>query len=132
MGADHIKAAPECARSKLVSDMVIVDGWAYVSGLQPIDLAHDGEPLPETVEDQTRKVLSNLQVLLKAAGLGKEHVVKVHVSLVDFPRFYERMNGAYLGFFPSNALPARSCAGVTHLTRSALVEMDFVLRMPPR
>jgi 2-iminobutanoate/2-iminopropanoate deaminase len=39
------------------------------------------------------------------------------------------MNSAYVGFFPADHLPVRSCVGVAQLTRGALVEMDFVLRV---
>ncbi len=117
-------------RARLQSDVVIADGWGFVSGLLPIDLGNDRVPLPEMVEAQTRKVLANLETLLREAGLGKNGVVSVRIALVDFERLYERMNSAYAGFFPSHALPARSCVGVSHLPRGALVAMDVVLRVP--
>jgi 2-iminobutanoate/2-iminopropanoate deaminase len=119
------------ARAALASDIVLVDGWGYLSGLSPIDLADDRVPLPEGVERQTRKIFANLEVLLHKAGLGRENVVSVRVSLVEFPRLYERMNEAYAGFFPADRLPARSCVGVSHLIRGAQVEMDFVLSATP-
>lgn len=130
MTTRYITANEDCARARLASDIVIVDGWGFVSGQQPIDLEDDRVPLPEMVEAQTRKILANLEMLLAKAGLSKEHVVSVRVSLMDFKRLYERMNSAYVEFFPAGSLPARSCVGVAHLTRSALVEMDFVLRVP--
>jgi 2-iminobutanoate/2-iminopropanoate deaminase len=37
------------------------------------------------------------------------------------------MNAVYLGFFQDERLPARSCIGVSALTRGAQVEMDFVV-----
>jgi enamine deaminase RidA (YjgF/YER057c/UK114 family) len=46
------------------------------------------------------------------------------VSLVDLPRFYERMNAGYAGFFAPGRLPARSCIGVAALPRGALVALD--------
>ena len=88
-------------------------------------------PLPEGIERQTRKIFANLEVLLQKAGLGKENVVAVRVSLVEFPRLYERMNEAYAGFFAPDRLPARSCVGVSHLTRGAQIAMDFVLSATP-
>jgi 2-iminobutanoate/2-iminopropanoate deaminase len=118
-------------RARLTSDVVVIDGWATIAGLQPIDLTDDRVALPESIEAQTAKVLANLEVLLRAAGLGKEHVVSVRVSLVDLPRLYERMNAAYVGFFPPERLPARSCVGVAALSRSALIEIDVLARRPP-
>jgi 2-iminobutanoate/2-iminopropanoate deaminase len=120
------------SRARLVSDIALVDEWAVMAGVQPIDLDNDRVPLADGIEGQTRKVLANLDRLLQAAGLRKEHVFSVRVSLVDFPRLYERMNLAYVEYFPPDRLPARSCVGVTALSRGALVEMDFMVRRPLR
>jgi 2-iminobutanoate/2-iminopropanoate deaminase len=120
------------SRARLASDIVLVDDWAVIAGVQPIDLDNDRVALADGIEGQTRKVLANLDRLLQVAGLRQEHVVWVRVSLVDFSRLYERMNLAYVEYFPSDRLPARSCIGVTALTRGALVEMDFMVRRPQR
>ena len=127
----HLSVRPAAARAKLGSDVVVVDGWGFISGLGPIDLEDDRAPLPEGVERQTKKIFANLDALLRAAGLAKEDVVSVRVSLVEFPRLFERFNVAYTGYFAADRLPARSCVGVSHLTRGAQVEMDFVLRTRP-
>jgi enamine deaminase RidA (YjgF/YER057c/UK114 family) len=91
-------------------------------------LNDDAVALPEYIEDQTAKVLTNLSAILVAAGLTKDHVVSVRVSIIDYERLFARMNAAYVGFFNANRLPARSCVGVAALTRGASVEMDFVVR----
>ena len=106
-----------------------VDGWGFLSGIGPVDLDNPAVALPEAVEDQTRKILSNLEKLLKKRGLGREHVVSVRIHLVEFKRFHERMNRAYEGVLGA-ARPARSCIGVSALTRGALVEMDFIVKEP--
>ena len=117
----------QSARAKLASDVVLVNGWGIVSGVGPVDLENDRVPLPEGIEKQTKKVLANLETLLKAAGLGREHVVAARVYLVEAPRLLERLNSAYVGFFAADRLPARTVIGVSHLTRGSQVEMDFVL-----
>jgi 2-iminobutanoate/2-iminopropanoate deaminase len=122
----------QSARARLASDIVLADEWAVMAGVQPIDVDNDRVPLADGIEGQTRQVLANLERLLQAAGLRKEQVLSVRVSLVDFPRLYQRMNLAYVEYFPPDRLPARSCVGVTALTRGALVEMDFMVRRPPR
>lgn len=132
MAADFITTGTSAARARLGSDVVLADGWGFVASLEPVDLDNDRTPLPEQVEAQTRKVLDNLERVLAAAGLAKEHVVAVRVALVDLPRLYERMNQAYAGFFRADRLPARSCIGVAALPRGALVAMDFVVRAPQR
>ena len=124
-------ANPGAARAALASDIVLVNGWGFISGLSPIDLADDRVPLPEGIERQTRKIFANLDVLLQKAGLAKENVVAVRVSLVEFPRLYERMNEAYAGFFAAELLPVRSVVGVSHLPRGTQIAMDFVLSATP-
>ena len=126
-----IAAPPRAARARYASDIVLAGGWGVIAGLGPIDLEDDSAPLPEGIERQTKKILANLEILLRAAGLGREHVVSVRVSLVEFARLCERMNAAYADFFPPDRLPARSVVGVSQLTRGAQVEMDFVLFAKP-
>src|SRR6266568_2589191 len=82
----RVAANPGTARATLASDIVLVNGWGFLCGVLPIDLADDRVPLPEGVERQTRKIFANLEVVLQRAGLAKETVVSVRVSLVEFPR----------------------------------------------
>ncbi len=105
-------------------------GWGFVSGVGPADLENPAVALPESVEDQTRKIFSNLEQLLSRRGLGRRNVVSVRIHLVEFKRFHERMNRVYEGFFEGSQAPARSCIGVAALTRGALVEMDFIVKEP--
>lgn len=114
-------------RATVGSDIVLVNGWGITSGLGPVELENDRAPLPEGIERQTAKTLSNLEILLTASGLARENVVAVRVYLVDAPRLLERMNAAYVGFFPADRMPARTVIGVNYLTRGSQVEMDFVL-----
>ena len=55
---------------------------------------------------QTKVVLDNATELLKAAGMGTEHVVSSKVYLTD-PASFQQMNTAYRGFFSSSP-PARA------------------------
>jgi 2-iminobutanoate/2-iminopropanoate deaminase len=107
-----------------------VDGWGFVAGVGPVELENPSVALPESVEDQTRKIFSNLDRLLQKRGLRREHVVSVRIHLVEFKRFHERMNRVYEAHFGANGAPARSCIGVAALTRGALVEMDFIVKEP--
>jgi 2-iminobutanoate/2-iminopropanoate deaminase len=106
------------------------DGWGFLSGVGPVELGNPAVPLPEAVEDQTRKIFSNLSALLGKRGLGAEHVVCVRIHLVELRRFQERVNRVYEQFFRGPRPPARSCIGVSALTRGALVEMDFIVKEP--
>jgi len=110
------------------SHAVEVDGWTFLTGQMPTDPNDDGAPLPEGIEAQTRRVMDNLVLVLKGAGLGIKHVVAARVFLTHFERDYGPMNEVYRSYFAQDRLPARTCVGVTGLARNALVEIDFVAR----
>jgi 2-iminobutanoate/2-iminopropanoate deaminase len=60
-------------------------------GQIPID-PKTNQVLQGTIEQQTRVVMDKLGAVLKAAGVGFEHVVMAHCflkDLNDFPRFNE-------------------------------------------
>jgi enamine deaminase RidA (YjgF/YER057c/UK114 family) len=123
-----ITLRPDAQRASVASDVRLIDGWAYVSGVAPIDLNDDNVPIPELVEDQTRKIFANLTTLLQAVGLGLEDVVSVRLYVVDLKRFQQRVDKVYRRFFDPGRMPARTSLGVAGLTRGALVEMDVVAK----
>jgi 2-iminobutanoate/2-iminopropanoate deaminase len=93
------------------------DGWVFVTGQMPTSPTDDAAPLPEGVVAQTRRVMENLKIVLEGLALGLK-------------RDYAAMNDAYRAYFPQDALPARTCIGVTGLARDALVEIDFIAKRP--
>jgi enamine deaminase RidA (YjgF/YER057c/UK114 family) len=122
---------PNSARSRYNSDLVICNGLGFVSGVLPVDLSNDMTPLPEMIEAQAERIFSNLDAILATAAIKQRRLVSVQIRLVNFDRLYERMNRAYSRCVGSKNLPTRSCAGVVHLTRGALVEMDFIVLVQP-
>ncbi|AFT88833.1 endoribonuclease L-PSP [Paraburkholderia phenoliruptrix BR3459a] len=106
------------------------DGWVFLTGQMPTSPTDDAAPLPEGVVAQTRRVMDNLVLVLKGLDLGLQHVVAVRIFLTEFKRDYAAMNETYRAYFPTDALPARTCIGVTALARDALVEIDFIARRP--
>jgi 2-iminobutanoate/2-iminopropanoate deaminase len=125
--AEFITSRADAARALLGSDLVIAGSWAFVNNVLPIDPANDRMPLPEQVEAQARKVLANFDAILKTKGLRRDQVVSVRIAVADLPRFEERMETGYAGFFAADRLPARSVLGVASLPRGALIAMDFTL-----
>jgi enamine deaminase RidA (YjgF/YER057c/UK114 family) len=129
--AAFILLHPEAGRASVRSDIVTVGEWAFISGLLPADLDNDRTPLPEYIEEQTQKVFANLERLLAQIGATKDDVVSVCVALTRFDKLYERMERVYADYFPAGRRPTRSLVGVTHLTRGAQIQMDFVIRRQP-
>jgi len=114
------------------SHAVEVDGWVFLTGQMPTDPDEDAQPLPEGIENQTRRVMENLKLVLHGVELGLEHVVAVRVFLTHFQEDYETMNRIYASYFPVDRRPARTCVGVTGLARNARVEIDMIARHPSR
>jgi 2-iminobutanoate/2-iminopropanoate deaminase len=108
------------------SHVVEIDGWLFVTG--QIASEAEGDPLPEGIEAQTKKVLENLRGVLEDVGAGLENVVAVRAFLVDFERDYALFNRVYASCFAPDRLPARTTIGVTGLARGGLVEIDMIAR----
>ena len=89
------------------SHAVVANGFVFVSGQIPVRTGGDPtQAVRDTMQEQTRQALRNVQTILKAAGSSLEHVVKVTVLLAR-PDLYREMNETYAEFFP-NAKPARA------------------------
>lgn len=73
---------------------------------------------------ETEQVLTNLQAVLTAAGLGFEHVVRTTIYLVDLADF-TTVNEIYARSV-REPYPARATVGVATLPRGARVEIDAI------
>ena len=113
------------------SHAVEADGWVFLTGQMPFTGTSNRSAYPETIEEQTRQVMTNLIAVLQGCRLGLEDVVAVRVFLRHFDDDYERMNAAYATYFPHGRRPARTCVGVTGLAGGALVEIDMIARRSP-
>jgi len=95
----------------------------FVSGQVALDPA-TGILVAGGVEEQTRRVIQNLQAILEAGGSGLDCVVKATVYLTDLGQF-DAMNRVYASFFPGDK-PARVCVEVSRLPKSGSVEIDAI------
>jgi reactive intermediate/imine deaminase len=71
---------------------------------------------------ETRQALSNIRVVLEAAGSSLERVFKCTVFLMDIAD-YDAMNREYAAFFPVDP-PARSTVAGSGLAVGARVEIE--------
>lgn len=110
---------------------VNLNGTVFVSGQLPVNPA-EGK-MPEGIEAQTRQSLTNLQNILKEAGMRMTDIVKTTVLLSDIKNFAP-MNAVYAEFFEAAAreagiepsFPARVCYEVAALPMGAMVEIDCI------
>ena len=97
--------------------------FVFTSGPLPIDPATGALP-DGGIREQTRQSLTNVQAILRQAGLDMADVVKTTVFMADMGDFAE-MNSIYAEFFPEPC-PARSAFAVKTLPKGALVEIEAV------
>jgi 2-iminobutanoate/2-iminopropanoate deaminase len=91
------------------SHAVIASGFVFVSGQIPVRPGGGPtEVVGQTMQEQMRQALRNVQTILNAAGSSLERAVKVTVLLAR-PDLYKEMNEAYAEFFPGPK-PARAMA----------------------
>jgi len=97
--------------------------FIFVSGQGPLD-PQTGKVRGDTIEEQTRQTLENIEAILQAGGAGMGDVVKVTVILTDLANF-RQMNEVYNTFFPDPA-PARITYGGGLAIPNMLVEIDAI------
>lgn len=97
--------------------------YLFFSGQIPLDPA-TGELVAGGIEAQTRRVLTNMEGALAAAGLDFTQVVKTTIFLADLKDF-ALVNELYGACF-SGIYPARSTVQVTALPKGAAIEIEWV------
>jgi len=105
------------------SQGIVTEELVFTAGQIPINPA-SGKVEAESIEDQTRQVLRNVDAVLRAAGSGLHKVVKMTVFMTDLGDF-QLMNGVYAEFFPSDP-PARSAVQVVALPLGVQIEMEAI------
>jgi len=108
------------------SQAVRAGDYVFCAGQTPIDPATNNL-VEGGIEEQTRRALQNLSLVLQAAGSSLNNVVKTTVFLLDMNDF-AKMNSVYGEFFPSNP-PARSTVQVARLPKDARVEIEVIATM---
>ena len=94
----------------------------FLSGVMPINPA-TSELEPNDIELQAKRIMSNIDALLKEAGYSVDNVVKTTCFLADINDF-ATFNEVYADYFTSK--PARSCVAVKDLPKKALVEVEVI------
>ena len=95
----------------------------FVSGQIPLDTA-TGNIISSGIQDETQKVMENLEAILKEAGLSFGNVVKSTIFITDMAQFAQ-INEVYGRYFPEQA-PARECVQVAGLPKGVNVEISVI------
>ena len=106
-----------------LNPVIRAGNFVFVSGLTPTDRRSGKIPLV-TVEKQTRMVLENMKVCLKAAGSSLESVVKCTVYITN-SAYFEEVNRVYRRYFTKDQ-PARVFCVVGSWPKKFDVEIDAI------
>ena len=120
--AIRITGAPQPAGP--YSQGIVANGFLYTAGFGPQNPATG--VVPDSVAEQTRQVLRNIQAVLAEGGLTLNDCVKTTVHLADLADFAE-FNAAYREFF-TEPYPVRTTVGSQ--LANILVEIDVVAVLP--
>src|SRR6202171_1070281 len=88
--------------------------------------------LEDGLEAQTRRMLSNIDAILNAAGCTPADIVKVTLLLADIKDF-KAVDQIYAAWLPGRGitpLPARTAFAAASLPAGALVMLDVVAAFP--
>jgi 2-iminobutanoate/2-iminopropanoate deaminase len=105
------------------SQAVRAGNMVFLSGQIPLD-PRTGEMIASDIVKETERALDNLAAVLRAAGLGFEHVVRTTIYLIEMADF-PKVNETYAKRF-SGTFPARATVQVAALPKGARVEIDAI------
>ena len=101
------------------SQGIISGDTVHVSGKSGED--PETSELPDTVAEETKATLRNVETILEAAGTTADSIVSVTVYLTDMDD-YDEVNRGYRSYL-SEPYPARTCVEVSRLPAPISVEI---------
>lgn len=96
----------------------------YTSGQIAID-PETGLLIQGNISEETHQVMRNMQAVLRAAGLGFEHVLKSTIFITNMDDF-GAINEVYGSYFDSETAPARETVQVARLPKDVRVEISMI------
>ena len=105
------------------SQAIIHNDLVYVAGQLPIDAA-TGTKILSSIEEQTEKVMQNIEAILLAAGSSLHHVIKTTVYISDIS-LWDKVNKIYIKHFNTHK-PARVVVPTRNLHHGFSIEMDVI------
>lgn len=105
------------------SHAVKAGGFLYLSGQVALD-PKTGELKNKDLDEESNQVMTNLQAVLREAGMDFSHVIKTTIFLKDMGLF-GAVNEVYGKYFDTD-FPARETVAVKGLPRDVNVEISMI------
>jgi 2-iminobutanoate/2-iminopropanoate deaminase len=120
-------AVPGLATASPYSHVVIDGSYAFLSGIVASDIP-GGAAAHGDLAREAEIVMTAIRNALAQIGLGMERIVRVDVHLTEIGRMPE-LDRVYARFFPSGALPARTCTQSGGLAGGSSLEITVTARL---
>lgn len=104
------------------SPVIEHNGILYLSGQIPTDLVTGA--IPQTIEEQTKLILSKISLLLNESGSSLNKVLQVRIYLSDI-ELWDKVNKVYGDFFKEHK-PARCVVPSGKLHHGSLIEVEAI------
>lgn len=101
---------------------VVHNGVVYVAGQLPIDA--NGVVHVETIEQQTKLCMHNIEQILLAAGSNLSHILKVSIFITDIAH-WPVVNATYAAIMGDHK-PARIIVPCNQLNYGCAIEIDCI------
>ena len=105
------------------SQAVLAGNTLYVSGQIAIS-PETGKMVQQSIMDEAKQVMTNIEAILKEAGMGFENIVKTTIFLKNITDFVN-VNQVYGSYFTGD-FPARETIEVARLPKDANVEISVI------
>jgi 2-iminobutanoate/2-iminopropanoate deaminase len=124
----QVVSAPDAPKAMgAYSPAIKAGNLLFISGQIPIDPS-TGNLVAGDITAQADRAMRNVTALLRAAGIGFEHVVRTTVFLADMNDF-AAMNEVYSRYIVDPP-PARATVQVARLPRDVKIEVDAIAVIP--
>ncbi len=106
------------------SQAVLVDNTLYTSGQIAIN-PKNGMLVLDSIEIETKQVMENMKMVLEAAGMTFQNVVKTSIFIADMNDF-SAINEIYGSYVGTTNAPARETVQVARLPKDVNVEISMI------
>ena len=105
------------------SQAVLAGNTLYISGQIAIEPS-TGSIVTDSIQNETHRVMQNMEAILKEAGYGFENIVKTSIFVKDLGNF-AAINEVY-GTYVGESKPARETVEVSRLPKDVNVEISCI------
>ena len=104
------------------SPAIVHNQTVYVSGQLPLN--EKGEPQTDSIEDEVRQCMKNIETILHASGSSLQHILKVNVFIANISN-WPKFNQVFAEIMGEHR-PARIVVPCNQLNYGCGIEIDCI------